>query len=456
MDGHLTNNLGETASGMNAGDRDYADALGTVRAAIARFQGCSEAERLELQHDLDALERMAEKLESGRVEIVVFGEISTGKSALINALVGDEIAQVNVQGGWTKDIWHVPWNGIGYCVPGFANSQVVLVDTPGLNEVEGAERAAMARSAAERADIVLFVTDSDLNETEYSALVELAASHKPILLVLNKADLYSREDLAQLLALVRGPRYAALVEPQNVVVTKADPREMEYVIESADGTVRSEWRNPAPQVNELRERIVEVLDAEGKSLVALNAAMFAADRSDRMGALRVRMREAEASNTVWSYAVVKSLAVALNPGAVIDVLGGTAVDATMVVNLGRIYGIGITTANARDLVVSILKAAGWVMLGEAVVSYASSVFKGLTLGYGTIVTALPQGAAAGYGSYIVGQAARYYFQHGASWGDESPKQVVTQILNNTDKESVLERLKAEIKKKISLNPYAGK
>ena len=38
----------------------------------------------------------------------------------------------------------------------------------------------MAHEAAARADLVLFVTDSDLNEVEYSALVELAASHKPI------------------------------------------------------------------------------------------------------------------------------------------------------------------------------------------------------------------------------------------------------------------------------------
>jgi predicted GTPase len=140
-------------------DGDYHAALESVRSAIDKFAGCSEDERRELQHDLDSLERMAEKLESGRVELVVFGEISTGKSAMINALVGDELSQVNVQGGWTKDVWHVPWTGIGYCVPGFAHSQVVLVDTPGLNEVEGAERADMARTAAERADLVLFVTD---------------------------------------------------------------------------------------------------------------------------------------------------------------------------------------------------------------------------------------------------------------------------------------------------------
>jgi ribosome biogenesis GTPase A len=67
----------------------------------------------ELKDDLAALGRMAEKLQSGRVDIVVFGEISTGKSALINALVGDQRASVDVRGGWTKDVWHVPWESAG-------------------------------------------------------------------------------------------------------------------------------------------------------------------------------------------------------------------------------------------------------------------------------------------------------------------------------------------------------
>ena len=45
---------------------------------------------------------------------------------------------------------------------------------------------------------------------------------------------------------------------------------------------------------------------------------------------------------------------------------------TMVVTLGDVYGIEITTANARELITSILKAAGWVMLSEVAVSYAAS------------------------------------------------------------------------------------
>jgi small GTP-binding protein len=437
-------------------DADYEAAMGSIRQAIEHFRGCTPVERASLQRDLDQLHAMADKLAAGKVEIVVFGEISTGKSALINAIVGEAVAEVNVRGGWTKDVWNLGWSGAGYVVPGLANSEVVLVDTPGLNEVDGAQRAAMAHEAAARADLVLFVVDSDMNEVEYSALVELAASHKPIVLVLNKADLYTPQELAELMSVFRGPRLAGMVDSENVVTAKADPRQVEYHVESADGRTRQEWRKSAPDVAALRERILEVLATEGNVLIALNAAMYAADKSDRMGAMRVRMRNEKATTTIWSFAVMKALGVALNPYPVADVLGGTVCDATMVVTLGRIYGISITTANARELVTSIFQAAGLVMGVEWLVHAAAATFKGLTLGFGTVATALPQGAAAGWGSYIVGESARYYFEHGASWGAQGPKRVITQILENTDKRSVLQRLKEEIKKKISLNRYAGK
>jgi uncharacterized protein (DUF697 family) len=312
----------------------------------------------------------------------------------------------------------------------------------------------MAHAAASRADLVLFVADSDLNETEYRALVELAASHKPLILVLNKSDLYRPDQLQALLDVFRGPRLAGIVDPENVVTAQADPRDIEYIVQSADGRERSEWRKPKPQVDELRAKIVELLSAEGKALVALNAAIFAADKSDRMAALRVRYREEKAAYTVWTFAATKAVAVAYNPIAVADVLGGIAVDATMVATLGKIYGIPMSLNNARSLASSIAKSAGLVTVFEAVVSWISSGFKALTGGFGTIVTHAPQGAAAGFGSYIVGQAARYYFQHGASWGDESPKQVVATILANTDKQSVLDRLKSEILKKLAVNRHA--
>jgi hypothetical protein len=128
----------------------------------------------------------------------------------------------------------------------------------------------------------------------------------------------------------------------------------------------------------------------------------------------------------------------------------------MVVTLAHVYGLELSTMHARSLIASIVKAAGWVMLGEMTTHILSSSFKGLTLGYGTVLTAVPQGAAAGYGSFVVGQAAKYYFEHGSSWGGEAPKTVVRRILQETDKSSVLEQLKSEIRAKMHWNPHARK
>ena len=181
---------------------------------------------------------MVTKLTSGRIEIVVFGEISTGKSALINALVGESVVEVDVQGGWTRDIWKIPWDGAGYCVPGLAESQVVLIDTPGLNEVGGDQRTDLATTAARQADLILFVTDSDLNETEHVALSNLAGTHKPILVVLNKVDQYSPEQQSRLLEVLRSERLLDLVPAAHLVTTAAAPREREYIIESERGDRR--------------------------------------------------------------------------------------------------------------------------------------------------------------------------------------------------------------------------
>jgi small GTP-binding protein len=436
-------------------DQRYREAMASVRHTLERLRRLGDDEKQKLQHDLEQMQEMSAKLTSGRVEIVVFGEISTGKSALINALVGAAVAEVDVRGGWTREVWHVPWQGSGYVVPGLADSQVVLVDTPGLNEVGGAERGNMAGEAARRADLIVFVTDSDLNETEHSALLSLAAAHKPIIVVLNKIDLYSPEQRARLLEVLRDDRLKNLVPAGHVVTAAADPREVQYIIETADGRNRSEWRKPAPDVEQLKALILELLEQEGLALIALNAAMYAADKSDRIAAIRIKLRNTKAQQVVWGFAATKAVLVAINPLPVADVLGGTVVDVMMVVTLSHVYGLAMSWEHARRLVTTIVTAAGWVMLGELTTHVAAMLFKTLTVGYGTVLTAIPQGAAAGYGSYIVGQAAKFYFEHGNSWGGEAPKAVVRRILDQTDKQSVLANLREEIRRKLHLNPHAG-
>jgi small GTP-binding protein len=434
----------------------YRQAIAAVEQTLDRVRRCTDEEKARLRAELAGLRQMHDKLTSGRVEIVIFGEISTGKSALINALVGQDVASVDVRGGWTKEVWHVAWNGAGYCLPGLGESQVVLIDTPGINEVGGAERGDMAREAAQRADLILFVTDSDLNDTEHAGVVQLAAFHKPLVVVLNKIDLYSRDQRDKLLDVLRSSRLKEIVPAEHIVTAAADPREREYVIQAADGSERSEWRAPAPDVEELKALILQMLDREGLSLVALNAALYAADKSDRVASLRVQLRNMRAQQVIWSYATLKVIGVGLNPLVLADVFGGVAIDAAMIVTLGAVYGLEMSTANAKELALSIAKAAGLMTVTTVASTALMSLLKGVTFGKSTLITAIPQGLAAGFGSYSVGQAAQYYFEHGSSWGGESPKAVAQRILSKTDKQSVLQRLKAEIAKRLSFNPHGAR
>jgi small GTP-binding protein len=433
-------------------DPQYRDAIRAVEETLSKLQGCPDAERDRLQGDIDQLNAMYEKITSGSVEIVIFGEISTGKSAMVNALIGRAVAEVDVQGGWTKQIWGTQWEGSGHRIPGLEKSEIVIVDTPGINEVDGADRAELADTTARRADLILFVTDSDLNETEYAALVELAAVQKPIILVFNKTDLYPQEEREKLIEMLTN-RIKDIIPADHLVLTCADPRKVEYVIEQADGTEVTEWRKPDPDVDQLKTLILETLEKEGLGLIALNAAMYAADKSDRISALRVEMRDRQADQVIWTMAATKAMVVALNVVPVLDVVGGFAVDALMIVTLSKVYGLNLSMGQARGLAKSIGAAGGVYALGE-LTSYGASLFKALTVTFGTALTIIPQGAAAGFTSYIIGQAAKRYFEQGGSWGNRSAKTVVSEILENTDKDSVVDHLKDEIRKKLQGNRHA--
>jgi GTPase len=68
--------------------RHYEEALASIKQTIERFEGCTPEERAALTREIAELRSIEEKLTSGRVDIVLFGEISKGKSSLINALIG--------------------------------------------------------------------------------------------------------------------------------------------------------------------------------------------------------------------------------------------------------------------------------------------------------------------------------------------------------------------------------
>lgn len=389
-----------------------------------------------LAEDYRQLQLLLEKIEHGHIHIAVFGRVSVGKSALLNALLGEARFSTSPLHGETTRAAHARWQE-------YDTGGVFLIDTPGINEVAGEEREQLAHEVATRSDLVLFVVDGDITDTELQALRQVKAVAQRLVLVLNKIDRYSAADRALLLSALR-QRTEGLIQPQDLVTAAAQPAERTVILVDAQGNETETRRRPTPEVTALRERIWDILKAEGKTMAAINAGLFAGRFSDRLTREIVTIRRDLAERVVRNYCLAKGVAVALNPIPVADLLAAIATDAAMVVHLGRVYGLPITRSEAGSLLKTIFTQLIFLMGTVWAMNLIAAALKGISLGLSTVVTAAAQGAVAWYGTYVVGKAAEQYFVRGKSWGEGGPKRVVQEILDSLDRESLLAQARDDI------------
>lgn len=123
---------------------------------------------------------------SNRIHIGIFGKRNSGKSSLINALTGQEIAVVSDFAGTTTDPVYkaMEIHGLGACV---------FIDTAGFDDEGelGALRIKQTMRAMERTDIALIVCTNDQIDQELQWSKWLKEKNTPILWILNKADLHA-------------------------------------------------------------------------------------------------------------------------------------------------------------------------------------------------------------------------------------------------------------------------
>jgi small GTP-binding protein len=367
------------------------------------------------------VQAMLDKIEHGHLHISVFGRVSTGKSSLLNALIGEERFSVSPIHGETRYSTMEAWNEeeVG---------GAFLIDTPGLDEAGGEDREALAKEVAGRSDLVIFVLDSDITETELDALRAVLRQGRPVIVVLNKADLYTGAECDALVNSIRG-KTTGLIDPEHVIVATAQPR---------------------PQAV-LRLKLWEILEAEGKTLAALNASLFAADLSDQVGHRILAARREIGDKLVRTYCIGKGIAVAFNPVPVADLFAAAFIDVGMVVHLSKVYDLPLSKKEAGSIVKVIVAESAALMTTVWALHLVSSALKVGTLGLSTILTAGAQGAIAYYSTYLVGQAAAEYLAKGKSWGDGGPKKVVKQILDSLERDTVLRDAKREIQARLGLS-----
>ena len=421
-------------------------------------------EKSGLEAEIADLETMLLKLESMVVQIAVFGMVGRGKSSLLNALVGQAVFETGPLHGVTraeqKVNWRISEEAIGtlrVTLPATGQSQVELIDTPGLDEVDGETRAALAEQVAKQADLILFVISGDMTKIEQVALSQLREVGKPMILVFNKVDQYPEADRIAIYEKIRDDRVRELLSPEEIVMSAASPL-VKTAVFRADGTKSIQLRQCHAQVDELKLKILEILHREGKALVALNSMLYADTVNEQVVQRKLMIREQNAKELIWKAVMTKAIAIALNPLTVVDILSSVVIDITLILGLSKLYGIPMTESGAVKLLQKIALSMGGIGASELLANLGLSGLKTL-LGISASATAgvalvpyisvaITQAGVAGVSSYGIGQVTKTYLANGATWGPEGPKAVVSRILSTLDETSILNRIKDELLTKV--------
>ena len=182
--------------------------------------------------------------------IAVIGAPNAGKSTLVNALVGQKVAIVSPKAQTTRA------RLMGIAIEG--NTQMLLVDTPGIFAPSRRLDRAMVKAAwegAEDSDRLVLVIDSaaKLGSKAEQVIAGLEGRREPVVVALNKVDLAKKSDLLSL-----AQSLTDRLSPEAVFMVSASTGDgvPELKRHLAEAMPNGPWHYPEDQLTDATDRMV--------------------------------------------------------------------------------------------------------------------------------------------------------------------------------------------------------
>jgi GTP-binding protein EngB required for normal cell division/uncharacterized protein (DUF697 family) len=387
------------------------------------------------------LRELASRQQAGSVHLCFFGEISTGKSSLIKALVPEADVVIDAVGGSTRDIRHYRWRDD-------AGTQILLTDVPGTGGMgDGLDK--LAEEEARRAQVVIYVCEGDLTRAEKQAVKNLLALEKPLVLVMNKSDRYDAAEQAVLMGRLLDHLSDLGGElARDPVVAVSAGGQVDVIERAADGSEETARRERPADIGVLVVAINRVLEDEPEMLDARrDRAVFrlAAEKLAEAEKAYRQQRSAQIIRDSTRKAVVGALA-AVSPGT--DVIIQGYIGTTMTQNLCKLYGAAPRDLDIEHfLTLSQSRAGKALPLSLAVAGNGLKAFPGLgtvagglvhAVAYGLIFDALGRSLVQTLAKHgeLVPETAAEEFEEGISEHIEAGvREIARMALDQKEKES---------------------
>ena len=175
-------------------------------------------------------------------------------------------------------------------------------------------------SRINHSDLILFVVAGDINRNELNKISSLIKDGKKIIIILNKIDLFNKNDLKEI---------------KENIKSKL-PKDLNIPIILNNG------------IN-LKNYLTKIINQYGEIFLTLNSIQLADKLFLQIKEQRLKRRQKLAQSTIGKFSTIKASAVALNPFILFDVAGSFVLDTALISELSKIYGLTLKGESTRKL-----------------------------------------------------------------------------------------------------------
>jgi len=254
------------------------------------------------------------RLKEKKIRIGVYGKSGVGKSSVLNSLLEKNIFKTNIINGTTREIQSELWT-----LKDQKLRSIELLDSPGFDfcNIKFSDKV---YSCINNSDLVLFLVSGDVNRNELNKISSLIKDGKKIIIILNKIDLFNKNDLKEI---------------KENIKSKL-PKDLNIPIILNNG------------IN-LKNYLTKIINQYGELFLTLNSLQLADKLFLQIKEQRLKRRQKLAQSTIGKFSTIKASAVALNPFILFDVAGSFALDTALISELSKIYGLKLKSESTRKI-----------------------------------------------------------------------------------------------------------
>ena len=355
------------------------------------------------------LAKLPLELARKEITVAVTGGKSVGKSTIIKVLKNTSI---------------------------FSGMSLHFTETAALFSALGENSDVVTLSEIQKSDVVVFLTNGDLTDSEFQVWEQLKTAKQPTLLVFNKQDQYQPSERATVLQSLK-QRLGV-----NVVGTAACPVAVKVRKHQEDGSFQEWIEQPTPDIQQLTQQL-ELIGQQGEQLVCNTTHRQVLLLKSQAKNCLNGLRRDRSVPIIEQYQWIAAAATFANPVPGLDLLATAAINAQMVIDLGNIYQQKISWEQGQQ----VARTMGSLMLKLGLVELSTkAVTSILKTNVATFVAGgMVEGVSAAYLTRVAGLSLIEYFQEqeialesGDALNLEKLRQVLPTVFQQNQKMAILE------------------